>query len=373
MTPIGVPDERTRPVRPASVYASSEADRLEAQPITLLGLLNALLRQRRLILLVAASCALIGVTRALLTKSSYVSTASFSPSTPSSTSSLSGLASQLGVDIQSAPASQSPAFYSDLLKSRPLLQSVVEAGYQTTEQGRVRTKSLIDILGRGGDSPALRLERAVTALRSAMFVTMSQKTGVITFTVTAQSPGLAAQIGQKVLDAVNDFNVASRQGSASLERQFTERRVNEVRGELGAAESRLLAFQETNRSIQNDPALQMQQSRLTREVSRLDGLYASLTQSYESAKIDEVRDTPAITIIEHPDRSELPAARGRIKTAFVALILGLVLGSLLAVIREIIARNQASDPHENAEFARLRGDLLRDLRLKGRRPPDPRP
>jgi uncharacterized protein involved in exopolysaccharide biosynthesis len=336
------------------------------QPITLLSLFNSLLRQRRLILGVATLCAGIAVVRGVLTRRSYVATASFSPSTPSSSSSISGLASQLGMDIQDKANSQSPAFYADLLRSRPLLQTVVQASYKQPGDGNGASQTLIEILAVGGDQANIRLERAVVALRSAMLVTMSQKTGVITFTVNAASPELAAQIGERVLDAVNEFNVASRQGSASMERKFTEQRVNEVRGELGAAESRLLSFQQTNRSVGNDPALQMQQSRLVREVERLQAMYASLSQSYESAKIDEVRDTPAITIIEHPERSALPAARGRVKKAVVAFILGLVLGAILAFVREVIARNQASDPREKEEFARLRADLLRDLRLRPR-------
>jgi len=357
-------DELRGSARQHSALDPDALDTFANPPITLLGLLNGLLRQRRLIIVVALVCGLFAMTRSLMTPRSFAATASFSPSAPSSSSKFSGLASEFGVDLQTDASSQSPAFYADLLKSRPLLQTVVKRSYVVTEDGQKSTKTLIQVFGASGDTPAVRLERAVIALRSAMLVTLSQKTGVITFVVKARTPELAAQIGQTVLSAINEFNVASRQGSASQERQFTERRVNEVRGELSAAEERLLSFQQRNRSLTNDPALQMQQSQLSREVDRLQGLYASLSQSYESARIDEVRDTPAITVIEHPENSVLPVGRGTVRNTLVSFVLGLFLGVLLAFIREVVARNQASDPAENDEFGRLRDEIISDLRLR---------
>src|SRR3712207_7894583 len=47
-----------------------------------------------------------------------------------------------------------------------------------------------------------------------------------------------------------------------------------------------------NRDYRNSPELTFQQERLSREVSRVQQLYGRLSEAYEQAKIEEVRDTP---------------------------------------------------------------------------------
>jgi uncharacterized protein involved in exopolysaccharide biosynthesis len=347
-----------------SKYPSSEELGVAGQPITPLTLLNAVLRQRQLIFAITVAAVVFAVAKGLMTKQQFVATASFSPSSSAANSSVSGLAAQLGMDVSDQNSSQSPDFYADLLKSRPLLQPIVQAMYPASVDGRQSQRSLIEILDAGGSTNALRLERAVRALRSAMQISLSQKTGVVTFTVRGNTPELTSRIAQNILQGVNEFNVETRRTQASSERRFTEQRVNEIRGELDAAESRLLDFVRTNRSISGDPALQLAQNRLTREVERLQGLYDSLTQSLERAKIDEVRDTPAITVIERPEQSVLPAPRNRVRNVIVAGIFGCLLGLLLAFLRDIMARDQLTNQAEREEFNRLREDLRRNLHLR---------
>ena len=353
-------------VNSGSRYASTGDESQNGQPITLLTLVNAILRQRRLILAITLLAALVALVKALTSRQQFVATASFSPSSTSATSSINGLAAQFGMDISNDVSSQSPAFYADLLRSRPLLQPIVQNRYTVTLDGRQTQRTLIDIWGITGQSSSVRVERAVRALRSAMQVTTSLKTGVVTFTVTTESPVLTSQIAQSVLSAVNDFNVNSRRTQASSERRFTEQRVDEIRGELSVAEARLLDFLQANRNVAGDPALQLTQNRLTREVERLQGLYDSLSQSLEHAKIDEVRDTPAITIIEHPEQSVLPAARNRLRKVVLAAIFGFVAGLVLAFIRDIMARDRLTNDLESAEFDRLRNDVKRDFLLRPR-------
>lgn len=333
-------------------------------PITLLTLLNAVLRQRWLLFAICAAAMTFAAVRALASRQQFVATASFAPASSSSTSSVSGLAAQFGMDLSDPNSSQSPAFYADLLKSRPLLQPIVQAEYPAKVNGRETQRKLIEILGTGGSTQAVRLERAVRALRAAMQITVSQKTGVVTFTVRGASPEIASQIAQNILQGVNAFNVETRRSQASSERRFTEQRVDDIRGELNAAEARLLDFARSNRSISGDPTLQLTQNRLTREVERLQGLYDQLSQSLERAKIDEVRDTPAITIIERPEQSVLPAPRNRVRNVIMAGIMGALLGLLIAFLREIMVRDQLTNPIEREEFARLREELRRDLRIR---------
>src|SRR2546428_650042 len=105
--------------------------------------------------------------------------------------------------------------------------------------------------------------------------------------------GLASELG---LALVNTFNLERRQSRAAQEKRFVETRRTEARDELQVAEDRLKSFLERNRDYRNSPQLVFDQERLAREVALRQQLLTSLSQAYEQARIDEVRDTPVITV-----------------------------------------------------------------------------
>ena len=70
------------------------------------------------------------------------------------------------------------------------------------------------------------------------------------------------------------------------------------------------------------PELNFQQERLQRQVQLQQQLYTTLSQSFEQAKIEEVRDTPVITVVEPPEAPVRPDPRGLVRNAFLTIILG---------------------------------------------------
>ena len=137
-----------------------------------------------------------------------------------------------------------------------------------------------------------------------------QKTGVVELEVTAGNPGLAQEINQRLIDLVNEFNLRTRQSQAANERAFTERRLEEVRQELRATEDGLQSFLQRNRDYTNSPALTFQVERLQREVSMRQEVFTTLAQEFQQAKIEEVRDTPVITVVEAPSLRSVPIPGG---------------------------------------------------------------
>ena len=63
-----------------------------------------------------------------------------------------------------------------------------------------------------------------------------------------------------------------------------------VKGDLESSEQTLKAFNEQNRQI-SSPALQLEQERLARDVEIQKGIYLTLKQQFELAKIEEVHAT----------------------------------------------------------------------------------
>jgi uncharacterized protein involved in exopolysaccharide biosynthesis len=173
---------------------------------------------------------------------------------------------------------------------------------------------------------------------------------------------LAEQVNRLLLDLLNRFNLITRQSQASAERKFTEHRLEQVRGELNQAEDVLRSFNQRNREIRNSPELSLQQDRLTREVGLRQQVYSTLAQAYEQAKIEEVRDTPALTVLQTPEIPVKPDSRYIIYLVLGALILGAILGLLIAMAREALSNAKRLGGAELEEFEQLRRATLEDLR-----------
>jgi uncharacterized protein involved in exopolysaccharide biosynthesis len=127
-------------------------------------------------------------------------------------------------------------------------------------------------------------------------------------------------------------------------------------------ENRLQAFLEVNRDVGNSPLLRFRQERLEREVSVRQAVVSALSQGYEQARIDEVRDIPVITIVEEPRAPALPDSRMVLLRAFLALIAGALLGALLAFLMAFAQATRTDTADELDEFRRLKRATVRDIR-----------
>jgi uncharacterized protein involved in exopolysaccharide biosynthesis len=86
------------------------------------------------------------------------------------------------------------------------------------------------------------------------------------------------------------------------------------------------------------PELEMEFLRLTREVKVQEAVFATLTQSYEQAKIAEARDTPVVQLLDKAIPGEQPSKpRTRLNMA-IAGALSLSLGVLLALFLDYLDR-----------------------------------
>jgi uncharacterized protein involved in exopolysaccharide biosynthesis len=337
------------------------------EELSFLRVANVLLRHRRMVvawgLLLMALVA--GLT--LYFPRTYTAQSTFMPQTRKQSSSLSGIAAQFGLAMPTSEPSQSPAFYADLVQSRGLLGSVVDTPFEyETEDGTKVKGTLTDFYKSKGKSPGLRRDAAIRRLADDVDATTVQKTGVVDLSVTVTQAALAVQINQRLLELLNEFNLKSRQSQAGEERRFTERRLSEVKQDLRAAEDRLQQFLQRNRDIRNSPELTFQADRLQREVAMQQDVYTTLAQAYEQAKIEEVRDTPVITVVQQAEFPVRPDRRGLVIKSILGLMAGLLVGAALAFWRSYTTNTASLATTEAAEFAVLRrqaaGDLLRPWR-----------
>jgi uncharacterized protein involved in exopolysaccharide biosynthesis len=345
---------------------------VSAERPTVVTALSAILRQRRMIMALVLGATALTVVISLLLPRTFTAAASFMPESRKPTGGLSGLAAQLGINLPLTEATQSPAFYAELLESRAVLEELAGASFQAGPRLGERSGTPAELYRIRGATPARRLEKTIKRLRRDVAVSASTKTGVVTVEVESRDPQLSQAMTAKLLELINRFNIASRRTQAAAERAFTERRVEEVGRDLRAAEDRLQSFLQRNRDFRNSPELTFQERRLDQEVQLQREVYTSLKQALEQARIEEVRDTPVITILDRPQVPAAPDSRWIALRALLAAVGALLLGSLIALARQSTRTAGPGLREDVEEFAELRreawAELRRPFRILSRRP-----
>lgn len=308
------------------------AERPDA-PLDLLGAGAALLRHAWLVAGLPVALAGFVVLLGLVWPRSYTVAVTFMPSSQtSSVSQLVGLAAQFGLTSGGGGpgSSDSPDFYADLVRSDVLLRAVVVDTFSYQRDGATHVGDLMAAFDEDSTREDLMIVRTIVDLRGRLSANPVAKTGVVDLTVTTHDPGLSLQIAERVLRELDRFNRDVRRSQAGEERQFVESRVDSALLSLRAAEDRLQAFLTRNRSFQSSPELTFAHDRLQRDISTSEALYTSLMQGYEQAKMEEVRTTPVITVVQPPVRPARPDSRHLALRAALTLILGLLLSVALA-------------------------------------------
>ena len=296
----------------------------------------------------------------LVTPPTYAATASFVPDNPAQSrlpAGLAGLASQFGVNL-GAEASRSPAFYADLIRSREILSGALAANIAGAQPGDSITVS--GLYRITGSTPEQRLDEGIKELRRRITLAVDQRTNVVRVTIEAPRAAAARDVLQLLLDRLADFNIHTRQTTAGERRKFIEGRVASSERQLQSAEEALRAFYEKNRQWQSSPQLRFEEQRLNRQVAVQQELYLTLRREYETARIEEVNNTPLLTIIDHP---AVPGRRIRPQRMITVLLVTFVVAILASTLALILEHHQdllaSGDPEYVRLYERVRGILGR--------------
>jgi uncharacterized protein involved in exopolysaccharide biosynthesis len=335
------------------------------QEISLLKAVNLLLRNRRLVAGLPLGLAFLVGVLGVLSPREHEARSAFVPQTVDSRSRMTGLAAQFGFALPSGAAAESPEFYRQLLGSRDLLSAAVLTEYRIAagdDKQDTLKGNYIELLGIEADSEAATMRHAIESLRGSMSTEHNYESSILAIRVRSPWPELSVQLNRRLLSLVEEFNVERRQSQASAERSFVSARLAEAQAELAASEAEFERFLEQNRRYQDSPQLTFEFGRLQQRVDLRRQVYNSLAQAFEQARIEEVRNTPVISIIDVPESGAVPVARNTVKKAFLALIIGFILAALLAFAREHFRQRRADDDREVMTFLDLGRQTLDDFR-----------
>ena len=332
--------------------------------VSLLDLLLVLARHTTLIVRTVLVFTLLGVTYALLAPEEFTSEARVVREAQQESGGLpsgipSGALSGLGISLGGASSGLTPAAYPDVLQSREVRLAVVRDTFRFPDAERPMT--FVDYVDRpagplstvleytlwlpwtlkgalgsaisGSPAPAgttdageplIPSEEEDEALRTIgdmISASVDEETGLMTISVTAGGPQLAASLAESFLDhfATRVREVRTEKVRERLE--FVEGRFKEAEQELETAEERLAQFLERNQNP-TTATLRFRRDRLQRQVSFKEQLYSELQSQLTQTRLDLQRRQPVVTVVEEPVPPMNRSAPKRMLIVLLSLILG---------------------------------------------------
>jgi uncharacterized protein involved in exopolysaccharide biosynthesis len=258
-----------------------------------------ILKYKKLTYIIVGSALLGMLVFCLIIKNKYTSTATILPSGSNSLSSdLKDLAvgslSDLGLGASTQAPENSSALFPDILASRLISEKILQRSYSFSHDSRPESMTLYEYI----DLP--NLDKAIKKLNKLVSIYTDKRTGVITLSVTTEYPELSAEVVHAYLEELDEYNIHHRQSTGSENEKFTSRRMAEIKIELESAEDTLRAFKESNMNYMtsSDPELQVELTRLQREVDLKSSLYLTMSQQYELARVEAVKDIPVVQVLD---------------------------------------------------------------------------
>ena len=336
------------------------------EEVSLLELVNVLLRHWQLVIGPAIIAALLTAVISMVVPPTFTATTAFVPEAGVQAelpAGLAGLAGQFGLSLGSG-ASKSPQFYAQVLLSRELLNRMLLTRFADPRSHRdpPDTTTLLQILQVEGDSLAESLHNGRKELDELISVNVASQTNILTLSVDSRYPLLAAAVTNRFVLYLGDFNTQTRQSQARERRRFVEDRLAEADRELQDAAQAIKQFYERNRTWEQSPQLRFEHEQLQRHVQVRQELALTLGREYETARIAEVNDTPVITVIYPATPPQERSKPKRKLLVAIAFVLGGFTGMVSAFGAELWDRGRQLDKRHQAEFRRLIIRICDDVR-----------
>ena len=239
----------------------------------------------------------------------------------------------------SSPTNNQDFNIPDVVKSRLIANKVLDQ--QWINQLGIKT-TLIDLWGMEKapwhnffsnhilDS-ALIKDKAINEFHDRIEVLEDRLSGLIRINLTLEDPLISATVANFIGEQVQNYIQKENSAQSTKEKIFIISRLTIVKNELEASELELKSFKERNRGYEDSPELFMIYSQLYREVEAKKEVYLTLQQQLELARIEEVKQSPILHILDHA----VPPIKKSFPNRGVILIISALLGFLFSSLRTI--------------------------------------
>ncbi len=261
-----------------------------------------------------------------------------------------GLAAQFGINL-SQNQKEPKWSYEEIIKSRTLAKSVLKKNFTSAQFGI--NKPLMEIILTinnlsGNDRRVLEHYSVNYFIDNMVEVKEDVKNNIFILKTHSPDPNLSSSINSAIINELDLHRKQYNKSKTNEAKKFIESRIVSTEKELMEAEETLKVFRDRNRRIQNSPALQLQQERLTREVAVLTGVFTTLKQQLETTKIEEYKDSDYVIIFDPP---EVPIKRSkpkRFRILFLSIIISIGMGVVFSLLMDYFSDEKELRKLKNA-------------------------
>ncbi len=229
----------------------------------------------------------------------------------------------------------------DVVKSRLIAEKSInqiwltENGFKTNliELWDMNKTPVYNIFNSNNVDSFYIVEKAIKKFIEHIQVSEDRLSGLITITATLEDPLIAANVANFIGDQVQLYIQKENSVQSTREKVFISERLAIVKSELELSELELKDFTERNRGYEDSPELLMVFSRLFREVEVKKEVYLTLQQQLELARIEEVKQSPILHILDHAYPPSRKSSPDRVLFLITFLLFGLFYSSLRIVFR----------------------------------------
>lgn len=354
----------------------------EEKEIDLVELIRLMWLNRWLVIKITGVMMLLGLMVALFSKKEYTASCDIvlQSSSGSTSSSMSSLAALAGINIgqmQNNVRALSPYVYENILNStsyrKELMYTVMDFEkadrpvsfyeYFTSEEfnkpgvmdyvkkytiglpgviiGAIRgpqPESEASAIEEGSAIETLTSEEAscVSLLSKAVVITLDDKKGYITITANMPEPVAAAQLAQAAFDILQKYITKFKIEKVQSDLDFVQERYDEAKRNFEEVQARRAKLRDANMNTTRYSAL-AELEKLDAEYALRQGVYNSLAQRVEQAKINVKETTPVLTVINPVTVPRQKSKPRRAMILFAFTFLGAVAGMGTVLVLPTVA------------------------------------
>ena len=186
-------------------------------------------------------------------------------------------------------------------------------------------------------------EDIAKAIRESVSLSVDKKTSVISLTVTAQDPKVAARISEEIITRLQTYVTNYRTEKSRMDLEYYQSLYDESKEAYFASQQRYASYVDRNQGVVLQ-RVKTEQERLQNEMNLNYQLYNACAQQLQAAKAKVQQETPVFTIINPP---QVPLKRSKPSKPTI-LLASIFLGAMIAAVwvlwgRDVIAGFKKKD------------------------------
>ena len=313
--------------------------------IDLIEILKKLYNSKKQIILVSLVFGLIGCVIALTSPISYNSSTVFIPQNQENmkSSTLSGVASLVGININSSTSEIPPSMYPQISESpkfkRMLLQSIIDQDNNLTLADYIDIDGSLNNYKKSENLNSIYVseieEYFFEKISKIINISVNQKDGFITINSTMPVANYSAVVANNSKEILQKIIIENKIESAKQILEFSLNQLNEKKKEFNSIQSKLAYFKDSNLNLVNTLSIN-EQSRLESEFEIINSVVTELSKQVEQAKLQVSKDTPVFSTIKEAVIPNYRDSPKRTQIVIIYTLIGFIISTIFFLINRPI-------------------------------------